>query len=257
MADAALEVGFIPADAQAAFTISALNHTLRSIQQAVYLTAAAETGRAELTPAQKRDYQLVVLDFRHGSLWVELGMLGRTIADAIAKTAIETAIQPLLKRLQTLFGKPEAHTPIDAATLNQLVTLAKTAADGHLNIELQSGAFHFTATAAAYARLRQVEVGFRGGTMQVHGIVSEISLKRSTLTLDTTAPGGSVVCQFTPDQALIIRDVVLIGQPLTVEGTAYWNGTQVDPARPDVVQIHAIADATGVPRLLPAPQALP
>jgi hypothetical protein len=257
MADPALEVGFIPADAQAAFTISALTHTLRAIQQAVYLTAAAETGRAELTAAQRRDYQLAVVDFRHGSLWVVLGLLGRNIADAIGKSAVETAIQPLLKRLQALFGKPEAHSPIDAATLQHLVTLAKTAADGHLNIELQSGTLHFSATPTAYARLRQVEIGFRGGAVQVHGVVSEISLKRSTLTLDTTAPGGSVVCQFTPDQALIIRDVVLIGQPLTVQGTAYWNGTQVDPNRPDVVQIQAIADAAGVPRQLPPPQPTP
>jgi hypothetical protein len=250
----ALEVGFVPVDDQAAFTISALNHTLRAIQRAAYLTAAEALGRAELTAAQRRDYQLIVLDIRRGSLWVILGMLGRNVADTVAKSAVETAIQPLIKRLQMLLSKPEAHSPIEAVTLQSLVALAKTAADGHLNIELQSGVLRFTATPAAYARVRDVPIGYRGAVMQVHGIVSEISLKRNTLTLDTNQPqAASIICQFTPEQALLIRDIVRIGRPLTVRGYAYWTGDQIAPDRPDVVQIEALFDEAGTPRLLPSP----
>ena len=250
----ALEVGFIPADEQAAFTVGALNHTLRAIQRAAYLTAAEALGRAELTPAQRREYQLTVLDIRRGSLWVVLGMMGRNVTDTLTKSAVEPAIQPLIRRLQALLGKPEAHSPIEAATLQSLVTLAKTAADGHLNIELQSGALHFTATPAVYARVREVTIGYRGAVVQMHGIVSEISLKRGTLTLDISQPqSASIVCQFTTNQALLIRDIVLIGRPLTVRGYAYWTGDQIAPDRPDVVQIEALFDEAGTPRLLPPP----
>jgi len=253
MADTALEVGFVPADDQAALTITAFNQTLRTIQRAAYLTAAETLGRADLTAVQRREYQLTVIDIRHGSLWVLLGMLGRNAVDALAKTAVETAIQPLLKRLQALLGKPEAQSPIDAASLRDLVALARTAAENHMNIELQSGNLRFSTSPAAYARLREVQIIYRGATVEIHGIVSEISLKRSTLTLDTVRSNTSVVCRFSPEQALIIREVVLIGRPLTVRGVATWTGEQIAPDRPDAVQIQEIIDEAGVPRLLPAP----
>src|SRR6185437_2895879 len=111
---------------------------------------------------QGREYQLTVIDIRHGSLWVLLGMLGRNAVDALAKTAVETAIQPLLKRLQALLGKPEAQSPIDAASLRDLVALARTAAENHMNIELQSGNLRFSTSPAAYARLREVQIIYRG-----------------------------------------------------------------------------------------------
>ncbi len=252
-ANEVLDVGFIPADEQATLTIAALNQTLRAVQQSTYMTAAASLGRAELTAAQRREYQLTVIDIRRGSLWVILGMLGRNVADAVAKTAVETAIQPLLKRLQTLLGKPEAQSPIDAASLQSLVTLAKTAADNHMNIELQSGSLRFSASPAAYARLRQVQVIYRGATIEIHGIVSEISLKRNTLTLDTVRNNASVVCRYSPQQALIIREVVLIGRPLTVRGVAVWTGEQISPDQPDAIEIEALIDETGVPLPLPPP----
>lgn len=253
MPETALEIGFVPENAQAMLTIGALNHTLRAVQRVAWLTAAHSLGRDELTPAQQRDFQLTILDAHHSNLWLLLGTLGRNAADIVTKTVVEAAIHPLLQRLQTLLGKPEATSPIDAASLNALVQLARTAAESQMQIHLEAGSVRFTATPAAYQTLRDVPLGFRGLVMEIHGVVSEISLKRCTLTIDTVQGGTSVICRFSSAQALIIREVVLIGHPVTVRGYAYWTGEQISPTRPDVVEIEQVFDETGIPRLQEPP----
>ncbi|SRR5579884_975998 len=251
----ALEVGFVPETQQGIVTASMLVHTLSSVQRMVYQTAAFSRGRDYLTPAQRRDYQLVVLDAHHSNLWVLLGVIAQSAADAVAKTVVETALNPLLDRLRKLAGHPEAHAPIDAATLRGLVQLTEVAASSNMNIELRSGSMQFRASPAAYAALAQVETGFLGTVIELHGIVSELSLKRNELTLDVAGRNLSIACRFTPEQALTVRDTMLIGQPVTLRGRGYWGGEHLSTDRPDYVIIEQIHDHEGVPTLLEPPLA--
>jgi hypothetical protein len=248
-----LEVGFIPEVASATLTVAMLNRTLTSVQRMVYQTAAYTSGRDEVTAAQRRDFQLAIIDAHHSNLWVILGVVAQAAADSVAKTVVETALQPLLDRLRALTSHPAAHAPIDAATLRGLVQLTEVAANSHMNIDLQAGALHFRAAPAAYATLAKVEVGYTGDVIELHGVVSEISLKRNELTLDITGRNSAIPCRFTPEQALAIRDATLIGHPVSVRGRGYWGGEQISNVRPDYILIAQIHDQHGQPKLLAQP----
>ena len=248
-----LEVGFVPETDSATLTVAMLNRTLTNVQRMIYQTAAYAYGREELTLAQRRDFQLAIIDAHHSNLWVILGVVAQAAADSIAKTVVETALTPLLDRLRALTAHPEAHAPIDAATLRGLVQLTEVAANSHMNIELQAGALHFRAAPSAYAALAKVEVGYTGDTIELRGVVSEISLKRNELTLDITGRNIAIPCRFTPEQALDVRDAALIGQPISVRGRGYWGGEQISAARPDYILIEQIHDQQGQPKLLTPP----
>ena len=248
-----LEVGFVPEIVSATLTIAMLNRTLTSVQRMIYQTAAYTYGREELTVAQRRDFQLAIIDAHHSNLWVILGVVAQAAADSVAKTVVETALQPLLDRLRALTAHPAAHAPIDAATLRGLVQLTEVAANSHMNIDLQSGPLHFRAAPSAYATLANVEVGYTGAVIELHGVVSELSLRRNELTLDITGRNIAIPCRFTPEQALAIRDAVLIGHPVSVRGRGYWGGEQISHDRPDYILIEQIHDQHGQPQLLVPP----
>lgn len=251
MAPTVLDVGFSPDDGTGIVTIAALDRTLRVVQRMAYQTAAHSLGRVELTTAQHRDFELVIVDIHHSNLWVLLGTLAQAAVDTAVKAVVENAIQPLLKRLGVLLQHPEAHSPIDAATLTGLVTLTRVAGERHVQIHLETGGMHFVATPLDHARLASVPTAYRGDMIEMQGVVSEISLKRNTLTLDLLLAQASIICRFTPAQALVIRNVWLLGQALTVRGRGMWTGEQLDPTRPDLVEIEQIFNPQGESLALP------
>lgn len=250
----ALEIGFTPAiDAPAPLTLSHLDAALRSIQRLVFQTAAHSLGRDELTATQQRDYQLVVLDAHHSDLWVVLGVAARTAVESLARTVVERALHPLLERLKRLLAQPEAQQPIDAATLRGLVHLTQIAAASGMDIQLQAASMRFTAARSDYPRLSQVQIGYLGDLVELRGVVSELSLKRNELTLDLAGQNLSVACRFSPAQALAVRDVVLVGRPLIVQGRGVWGGAQISAHQPDYILVEALLDGQGRPLLAPLP----
>lgn len=249
----ALALGFIPESPGTPLTIEDLHRVLTTVQRLVQFSAAEALGRDELTPAQRRDWQLVILDAHHSDLWLVLGTLARSVVESAAKNLADLAIHPLIDRLKRLLGQPEATSPIDAATLRGLVRLTESASRGGMRIQLESGSVKFSATPADHARLTQITIGYFGEVIELHGMVSEISFKRNELTLDLAARGLSIPCHFGPTQALAIRDLVRAGYPVMLRGRGFWGGEQISASRPDYIQIDALLDDGGRPLLLESP----